>query len=392
MPTSRTVYLDHSATTPTDPRVVEAMLPYFTTIYGNPSSAHQFGRKAEYAVETARETIARVLNCKPSEIVFTGCGSESDNLAIRGAAWSARAQGRGAHLITTPIEHSAVGQTIQQMASLMGFEQTVLAVDTFGMVDVETFASACRPGTTVASIMYANNEVGTVQPIAHLAAAARERGVWFHTDAVQAAGQLDLDVQRLGVDLLSLSAHKFYGPKGVGALYVREGVELVPSQSGGSHENGRRAGTHNTAFIVGMATALELAYAELPARVAHYRALRDQLIDGVLSRIPGAQLTGHPEQRLPSHASFVFDGVDGNLLLMHLDMRGVAASGASACKTGSPEPSSVLLAMRYDRQLASSSLRLTVGRSTTAEDIAYTIEVLNESVEKVRRLSREFAH
>ncbi len=387
----RSIYLDHSATTPTDPRVVEAMLPYFTTIYGNASSSHQFGRQAEYAVETARETVARILHCKPSEVVFTSCGSESDNLAIRGAAWAARAQGRGLRLITTPVEHSAVGRTVSQMASLMGFEQTILDVDAYGRVDIEAFAQACLPDTAVASIMYANNEVGSLQPIEQLAAIARQRGVWFHTDAVQAAGQLDLDVQRLGVDLLSLSAHKFYGPKGVGALYVREGVELVPSQSGGSHEDGRRAGTHNTAFIVGLAKALELAEAERAAHVAHYQKLRDQLIDGVLSRISGAQLTGHPEQRLPSHASFVFEDVDGHLLLMHLDMKGIAASGASACKTGSPEPSSVLLAMGYDRKMASSSLRLTVGRSTTEDDIAYTIEALAESIEKVRTLSREFA-
>lgn len=386
---ARTVYLDHSATTPTDPRVVEAMLPYFSEIYGNPSSAHSYGRDAENAVETAREMVARLLNCHPSEIVFTSCGSESDNLAIRGAAWTARQQGHGLHLVTTPLEHPAVGKTVQQMADLMGFERTVIPVNKTGVVDVEDFANACHPGTTVASVMYANNEVGSIQPIPQLAALARERGAWFHTDAVQAAGQLMLDVQKLGVDMLSLSAHKFYGPKGVGALYVRNGIELVPSQSGGSHEGGRRSGTHNTPLIVGLAKALEIAYDEFDSYTAHYCQMRDGLIDGVLQRVPGSQLTGHPVNRLPSHASFVFDGVDGNALLMHLDLKGVAASSASACKTGNPEPSGVLLAMGYDRQTASSSLRLTVGRQTTVEDVDYAVQTLIEAVDKVRRLNRE---
>ncbi|MBI5669779.1 MAG: cysteine desulfurase [Chloroflexi bacterium] len=386
---ARTVYLDHSATTPTDPRVVEAMLPYFSDVYGNPSSAHRFGRDAENAVETARETVARILNCQPSEIVFTSCGSESDNLAMRGAGWTARQQGRGLHLVTTPLEHPAVGKTVQQMADLMGFERTIISVDKTGVVDVEDFANACRPGTTVASVMYANNEVGSIQPIPQLAALAHERGAWFHTDAVQAAGQLTLDVQKLGVDMLSLSAHKFYGPKGVGALYVRNGIELVPSQSGGSHEAGRRSGTHNTPLIVGLAKALAIAYDEFDAYTTHYCQMRDSLIDGVLNRVPGSQLTGHPVNRLPSHASFVFDGVDGNALLMHLDLKGVAASSASACKTGNPEPSGVLLALGYDRQTAGSSLRLTVGRQTTTEDVDYAVQTLVEAVEKVRRLNRE---
>jgi cysteine desulfurase len=391
MPARRTVYLDHSASTPTDPRVVEAMLPYFTEVYGNPSSAHSFGRQAEDAIETARETVARVLNCKPAEIVFTSGGSEADNLAIRGAAWSARQHGRDSHLLTLPVEHSAVGKTVEQLTQVMGFGSTVLPVDRFGLVDVDDFIAASRPGSTVASIMYANNEVGSIQPIPQLASAARERGICFHTDAVQAGGQLPLDVQSLGVDMLSLSAHKFYGPKGVGLLYVREGVELIPSQSGGSHEEGRRAGTHNTPYIVGMAKALQLAYEELDQHTAHYRALRDQLIDGVLSRVSSAQLSGHPEQRLPSHASFVIEGVDSSTLIMHLDARGIAASGGSACKTGSPEPSGVLLAMGYSPKEALGSLRLTVGRQTTPEDVDYAVDVLVDVVEKLRKLNRELA-
>jgi cysteine desulfurase len=389
MPPRRNVYLDHSATTPTDPRVVEAMMPYFSEIYGNPASAHSFGRKAEFAVETARETVARILNCKPSEIIFTSGGSESDNLAIRGAAWTARKQGKGQHLITMPVEHDAVGKTVAQMSAIMGFEQTALAVDQFGMVNPGEFVQACRPDTTVASLMLANNEVGTLQPISRLAALAKERSVLLHTDAVQAVGQLPLDVQSLGVDMLSLSAHKFYGPKGVGALYVREGVELTPSQSGGNHEKGRRAGTQNTPMIVGLAKALELAYEELDDRVSHYQMMRDQLIDGVLTRVPGAHLTGHPTQRLPSHASFVIDDLDNGALIMHLDVRGVAASGGAACKTGNPEPSQVLLAMGYTPKEASGSLRLTVGRQTTDDDVDYAVEMLAETVEKLRKLSRE---
>lgn len=388
MPARRTVYLDHSATTPTDPRVLEAMLPYFTDLYGNASSAHGMGRRAETAIEHARMTIARIFNCKPSEIIFTSGGSESDNLAIRGAAWDAKSKGRGHHLITTPIEHAAIGRTVQQMSDYMGFDHTILPVDGLGMVDVEDFASAITEETTVASIMYANNEVGTVLPLPQLAAQAHERGVLLHTDAVQAAGQLSLDVAALGVDLLSISAHKFYGPKGVGALYVRDGIDLLSSQSGGSHENGRRAGTHNTPGIVGMAKALELAYAEYDERIAHLKAMRDGLIDGVLSRVADAELTGHREQRLPSHASFVFDGVDANRLLMHMDMKGVAASSASACKTGNPSPSSVLLAMGYPESKALGSLRLTVGKDTSVEDVEYAIGVIVESVAKVRQLHK----
>ena len=384
----RTVYLDYSATTPTDPRVVEEMMPYFTEIYGNPSSAHQFGRRAERAIEDARELIAGILNCSASEIIFTSGGSESDNLAIRGAAWAARQRKQGAHLMTTPVEHSAVGRTVGQLAETMGFQQTIVPVDEFGLVDVDTFASLCREDTVAASIMYVNNEVGTIQPISELGALARERGILFHTDAVQASGQLSLDVQALNVDMLSISAHKFYGPKGVGALYVRDGVEILASQSGGSHEQGRRAGTHNTPFIVGMAKALQIAYEEHAERLQHYTRLRDMLISGILSRVPGAKLSGHPEKRLPSHASFVFPGLDGNKLLIFLDMKGVAASSASACKTGNPEPSGVLLAMGYPREDASGSLRLSVGQQTTEEDVAYALDIIVDAVERLNGLRK----
>lgn len=382
----RQVYIDYSATTPVDQRVLEKMLPYFTDEFGNTSSSHRFGRKAEDAIETARETIARIFNCKASEIIFTSGGSESDNLAIRGAGWTAKQAGRGNHLITTPVEHSAVSKTVKQLSELMDFESTVLPVDQQGMVDPEEFAQACQPTTTVASIIYANNEVGTIAPMPQIAEQAKSRGVLLHTDAVQAAGQLNLDVNQLGVDMMSISAHKFYGPKGVGALYCREGIDLAASQTGGSHESGRRAGTINTPGIIGMAEALRLAYEERDDRLTHYRALRGYLVDSILSRIPDAALTGHPEQRLPSHCSFVFDGVDTNMLLMHLDMKGVFASGASACKTGNPEPSGVLLAMGYSPEQAMGSLRLSVGKDTTQDDVEYVVETLVSVIEKIRKL------
>ncbi len=382
----RPIYLDHAASTPVDSRVLEAMMPYFSEIYGNPSSIHQFGQAAEQAVEEARERVAHVLGCKADEIVFTSCGSESDNLALRGTMLHARKTGRGNHLVTTPIEHSAVTRTAQQLADLMDFAVSSVTVDEYGQVDPEEIAAACRPDTALVSVMYANNEMGTIQPIAQIADIAHQHGVLVHTDAVQAAGQLPLNVNELGVDMLAVSAHKFYGPKGIGALYVREGVTLPPSQSGGGQENGRRAGTHNVAFIVGLAKALELAYEEADLHNAHYRHHRDRLIDGILSRIPDSRLTGHPDQRLPNNASFVFRGVDGNALLMYLDLKGIAASSGSACKVGNPEPSGVLLSMGIEPEWALGSLRLTVGRQTTDADIDYALDVIPEAVEKIRKL------
>lgn len=370
------IYLDHSATTPVDPRVLEAMLPYFTEVFGNPSSSHDFGVRAEQAVESARETVAGILNCRPGEVVFTSGGTESDNFAVRGAAWAGRKRGVGAHLVTTKIEHGAVGKTVAQLAAEQGFTAAVLDVDRQGRVSLGDFEAACVPGTVVASVMYANNEVGTVQDIRAFADVARSKGIPFHTDAVQAAGQLDLDVEVLGVDLLSLSAHKFYGPKGIGVLYIRRGTKLSPSQTGGGQENGWRAGTHATPLIVGLAKAFELAYDEFEARTAHYRALRDRLITGVCSRLPNAHLTGHPEQRLPSHASFVFENIDARKLLPRLQKAGIAASAASACKAGTVAPSNVILALGYEPEVAGSSLRLTVGLKTTEADIDYTVETL----------------
>ena len=389
MKTKRQVYLDYSASTPVDPRVLEAMMPYFSEVYGNPTSAHRYGRAAERAIEDARETVAAILNCQPAEIIFTSGGSESDNLAIRGAAWRARMHNAPARLITSPVEHSAVTNTMRQMSQLMGFESVVLPVDRYGLVNTFAFREACEQGGAIASIIYANNELGSVNDLPALAAVARSSGILFHTDAVQAGGQLTLDVEQLGVDMLSLSAHKFYGPKGVGILYLRKGVELAPTLTGGSHEHGRRAGTHNTPFIIGLARALELAHQENAERLAHFQQMRDRLVSGVLSRVPGAQLSGHPDKRLPSHASFIFAGIDANALLIHLDMNGIAASSGSACKTGNPEPSEILLAVGYTAKQAKSGLRLSVGAHTTQEDINYTVDVLVNAVEKLSLLSRE---
>ncbi|MBE2184076.1 MAG: cysteine desulfurase [Anaerolineae bacterium] len=381
---TRSVYLDHAATTPTDSRVVEAMLPYFSEIYGNASSGHRQGQDAGRAVEDARETVARILNCKPAEIIFTSGGTESNNLALRGiVAGNSKNTSR---IVSTPIEHDAVLKTLKQLETVYGVQRTLLPVSPEGMVDPEDLAAALSADTALVSIMTANNEVGTIQPIAQLATQAHERGLIFHTDAVQAAGQMPLDVKAMGVDMLTLSAHKFYGPKGVGVLYVREGVDLLPAQTGGSHEEGRRAGTVNTPAVAGLAKALQLVYDEYDERTAHYRHLRDQLIEGVLRCAPNARLTGHPEQRLPGHASFVFDGLDGNVLIMHLDMKGIAASSASACKTGNPEPSSVLLAVGVPYDAAFGGLRLTVGKDTTEADIEYAVSVLAATVEKLYRL------
>jgi cysteine desulfurase len=384
MSEKRVVYLDHSASTPVDARVVEAMLPFFTESYGNASGLHRQARASARALDQARHDVAEVLNCKPKEIVFTSCGTESDNLAIRGVAWAGKLAGKGKHLITSPIEHHAVSQTINQLCDRFGFEQTVVPVDRYGLVNPGDVARAIRPDTLLISIIYANNEVGTIEPLAEIGAIARERGIPFHTDAVQAGGYLDLDVEWLNVDLLSLSGHKFYAPKGVGMLYVRQGTSLQPEQTGGGHEGNRRAGTENVPYIVGLAAALRLAQQGRASETARLSALRDRLVVGVCAGIPDAQLTGHPERRLPGHASFVIPGVEADGLLMHLDMAGVCAASGSACTTGMPEPSHVLMAMGVEHTLALGALRLTLGHSTTQADMAYVVEILPGIVEKLR--------
>lgn len=397
------IYLDHAATTPTDPRVVEVMLPLFTEDFGNPSSSHNFGRRAANHLESARATLSGLLNCKPGELVFTGCGTESDNLALRGAATLIAKQGKTPHFITAKSEHHAVSHTAAQMSGsdMNGTHAaglTWLDVDSRGMITPDALRSALQTvpagSQAVVSIMMANNEVGTIQPIRELVHIAHEFGGLFHCDAVQAAGQLPIDIADLNVDLLALTGHKFYGPKGVGLLFIRDGLELPSAQTGGGQENSRRAGTHNTPLIVGMVKALELAYADLPERVASYTRLRDRLIDGVLTRVPMSQLSGATgSDRLPNHASFILESIDANALLMHLDMAGIAASSGSACNTGNPAPSDVLLAMGYPSELALGSLRLTVGKSTTDDEIDYVLDTLPKAVERVRAVrQRQFAH
>ena len=380
-------YLDYAATTPVDSRVLEAMLPYFRDTFGNPSSVHTFGQQAEAALEESRETLAKGLNCRPDEVIFTGCGSESDNLALRGAALGSRALCSADHILISPVEHHAVIRTAHEMAAHHGFEVQYLPVDEFGIVDPESVRAMIRPTTAVVSVMYANNEIGTINPIAEIGAICQKKHVLFHTDAVQAAGYLPVDTQTLNVDLLSLGAHKFYGPKGIGALYVRKGIPIVPAQTGGSQEFGLRAGTHNIPYIVGMARAFELAVEERISRVEHVRPLRDQLIKKVLEEIPDVRLTGHPTERLPNHASFVFKNVDGNALLSILDIEGYACSSGSACKTGDPEPSDVLLSIGFNREWALGSLRVTLGTATTASQVKNFGKFLPIAVERTRTLS-----
>ncbi|MCZ2288131.1 MAG: cysteine desulfurase [Anaerolineales bacterium] len=379
------IYLDYAATTPVDARVLDAMTPYFADSFGNPSSVHRFGQRAEAAVESARETVASALHCRPDEIIFTSCGSESDNLALRGAMMFGLQNDRP-WLLTSRAEHHAVSKTAEQLEKYYGVQVEWLPVDAHGMVTPETMRRAVCDGTALASVMLANNEIGTINPVAELASICRERGILFHTDAVQAAAYLDVDVTQLGVDMLSLGGHKFYGPKGVGALYVKKGTRLVPHTTGGGQEFGLRAGTQNVPYIVGFAEALRLAAEEREERVAHVQPLRDQVIGRVLEEIPDAQLTGHPENRLPNHASFVFKDADGNLLLQLLDAAGFACSSGSACKTGNPEPSEVIAALGLSRDWALGSLRITLGKDSTPEQINSFLNLLPSFVEKSRAL------
>jgi cysteine desulfurase len=385
--TGHTVYLDHAATTAVDPRVVGAMLPYWTEQYGNPSSIYGLGREASHALAEAHRTVAEILNCTPNEVILTSCGSESDNLALRGVAFEQRFRAQKNHLITSAIEHHAILHTVEQLVKYFGFEATYLPVDRYGLVDPADVEEAIRPDTAIISVMYANNEVGTIEPIAEIGEIARAQKIPFHTDAVQAGGTLDLDVRALNVDLLSLSAHKFYGPKGIGVLYARRGTRFLPIQTGGGHERNRRAGTENVAFAVGLATALRLATEEAPQANARIAGLRDRLIDGILARIPESQLSGHPSRRLPNNASFLFKYIEGESILLNLDLMGVAASSGSACTSGSLEPSHVLMAMGFPHEEAHGSLRLTLGKENSKDDIDYVLEVLPGIVEKLRTMS-----
>ena len=382
------VYLDHAATTPLDPRVLEAMLPVLQSTWGNPSSIYAEGREARRALEAARREVAEVLGARPNDVVFTSGGSESDNLAIRGAAFASIR--RGKHIITTAIEHHAVLHAVEQLER-EGFSATYLPVDSEGFVSTDDLAAALRPDTTVVSVMFANNEVGTVEPIADLVRVVKDfdRHIVFHTDAVQAAGALDLNVDVLGVDMLSLAAHKFHGPKGVGVLYVRPRTPFLGQLLGGSQERNRRAGTEDVAGAVGFATALQLSESERQANVSHIASLRDRLASELPQHMPGVSLTGARDfsRRLPNNFSCCLEGVEGEAVLIQLDLNGISASSGSACTTGSLEPSHVLTAMGVSNDLARASLRITLGHGNTTEDIDRLIQTLPGAVEKLRALA-----
>ena len=385
------VYLDHAATTPLDPAVLAEMEPYLTAAYGNPSSIYRLGQEARVALDSARANVAAVLGCAPGEILFTSGATESNNLALRGVAWAARLANPELpppHIVTTAIEHHAVLHTAESLG-LQGFRVTTVQPDREGIVSADAVASAIEPDTCLISVMLANNETGAIQPVAEIAGFARAHGVPFHTDAVQGAGLLPLQVNELGVDLLSLSAHKFYGPKGVGLLYVRTGTPIDYQQTGGGQEQGRRGGTENVAGIVGLATALQRAERFREPYAAHCRAMRDQLAAGIFTAFPEAVLNGPPLDgpRLPNNLNVSIPGVQGETLLLALDLLDVSASAGSACTTGNSEPSHVLTAMGLSEELCRSALRFTVGRGTTAEQVTAATEAVVEAVGRVRSLS-----
>lgn len=376
------VYLDYAATTPVDDRVLVAMLPYFNQKFGNPSSVHFYGQQAESALEVSRERVAVHFGARPEEIVFTSGGTESDNLAIRGTAFARRKKYGCNRIITSQVEHHAVLHTVEQLASLHGFDVEYLPVDSSGKIDPDDLRHNLGKDVAVVSVIYANNEIGTINPIEEIASVCSEFDVPLHTDAVQAAAHLPMNSGRRVADLISIGAHKFYGPKGVGALYIRQGVDRIPVQTGGGQEFNLRAGTQNIPYIVGLAEAFDLAQSDVGLRAERYQSMRDRLIDGVLATIPNSRLTGHRCDRLPNHASFVFQGVDGNRLLMLLDGAGFACSSGSACKVGDPKPSDVLIALGLPDEWALGSLRVTLGSGTSPDHIEALLAVLPDLVNK----------
>ena len=379
------VYLDNAATTKVRNEVVEAMLPYFTEYFGNPSSLHLFAREAGKGLDTARAQVAKALNAKPEEIIFTGGGSESDNMVLRGIPEAYKKKGK--HVITSAVEHHAVLHTLEAMEKEGRVEVTYLPVDEYGMVTAEQVEKAIRPDTVLVSIMFANNEVGTIMPIEQIGETCKKYGVLFHTDAVQAVGHVPVDVEKMHIDLLSLSGHKFHGPKGVGALYVRKGVRIPALILGGAQERIKRAGTENVPGIVGMGKAIELATAELKDNAAKMKVLRDRLIFGIPARIPDVKLNGHPTERLPNNVNFSIRFIEGESILLMLDLNGIAASSGSACTSGSLDPSHVLLAMGLSHEVAHGSLSLTLSEFTTPEEIDYVLDTLPPIVEKLRAMS-----
>ena len=378
------VYMDYNATTPCDERVFEEMSPYFSKEFGNPSSIYGLARNSRKALEIARERVAELLDCKTEEIFFTSGGTEADNWAIIGTAFGMREKGK--HIITSSIEHHAVLNTCKFLEK-MGYEITYLPVDRYGVVDVDALKKAIRKDTILVTIMAANNEIGTVQPIKEIAEIVKEKGIYFHTDAVQVAGKVPVSVKDMNVDMLSLSGHKFYGPKGVGALYVRKGVKLIPFLYGGGQEKGKRAGTENVAGIVGLGKAAEIAMAEMAEEAERIGKMRDDLEKGIKEKIPEIIINGHPEKRLYNTLNVCIKYIEGESILLHLDFEGICASSGSACTSGSLEPSHVLLAIGIPPEIAHSSVRFSLGKHNKREDVAKVLDVLPGIVEKLRKMS-----
>lgn len=379
------IYLDYAATTPLDHEVFEKMEPYFFDDFGNPSSSHYFGQRAEAAVENARHTIAQILDASGEEVYFTGSGSEGDNLAVRGAALEMRKKKKANKILISPVEHSAVSNTTYQLKTEFDFEFEELRIDKYGIIDQDFLHDKLKDNVALVSVVYANNEIGSINPLKEIAEICNSRGVLLHSDAVQACAHLYVKFHAERLDLLTLTAHKFYGPKGVGAILCRKGVELMPQITGGKQEKNLRAGTQNVPGIVGMAEALVMKNQEMIERNQRLSVLRDRIIDTILLQIPGSQLTGHPRLRLPNHTSFVFDGISGNDLVIALDMAGFACSSGSACKVGDPKPSKVLLALGLPTKLALGSLRVTLGRNTTSEQVDRFLDTLPRVVARLRK-------
>ena len=378
------IYLDHSATTPVRPEVADIMTEYMTGKFGNPSSVHSFGREAKQALEKARKQVADFINAQPEEITFTSGGTEADNMAIIGAAF--RYSDKGKHIITSAVEHHAVLHTCEHLEKI-GFEVTVLPVDEYGIINLDDLRNAIREDTILITIMHANNEVGSIQPVEEIGRLAREKGVLFHTDAVQSLCKIPVDVQAMNIDLLTGSGHKIYGPKGIGFLYVRKGVKLAPIGFGGAQEKKVRPGTENLPGIVGLGLAIELAGQEMASEMPRLQDLRDKLMKGLLEGIPNVRLNGHPTLRVPINVNVSFEFVEGESLLLSLDMKGIAASSGSACTSGSLDPSHVLLAMGICKEIAHGSVRMTLGRDNSEQDVDYVLEVFPEIVQRLRDMS-----
>lgn len=378
------VYFDNSATTKTDERVIEAMMPYITENYGNPSSIYKIGRENRKAVEEAREQVAKALNCEPNEIYFTNGGSESDNTAIRGIAYAYK--NKGNHIITSKIEHPAVLETCKQLEK-EGFEVSYIGVDENGIIKLDELKNAIKPTTTLISIMFANNEIGTIEPIEEIGKIAKENNIFFHTDAVQAVGNVETDVKKLNIDALSMSGHKFYGPKGIGALYVKKGIKFEKLINGGHQERNKRAGTENVAGIVGLGKAIELAYQELDEHNKKIKELRDYYVEQVKAKIPYIRINGDETKRLPGNSNISFRFIEGEGLLLNLDLKGICASSGSACTSGSLDPSHVLLAIGLPHEIAHGSLRISIGKYNTKEEVDYLVENLVEIIGRLREMS-----